>query len=470
VNGVINPFCSGTTTQDLAEPTRTSFPTEQLRFATHYWDKVTMNGRFLYSGATSTVKSFNETFIGFNSRTLLRELIDTGGYPGGKFASNKRINVNADYGLVVELGPYLEISDTFNYWDIRMPGNTQWNEFSLTGVATQKGPPVVYGTSMLTPLSDPSLTPATTHNVDSQFLAHKNTGNTVMGTVTVTPEVKLSAGWRFNDRQIKFNDDDNLTWHQNWLLMGGVVQPSAVFRMNVNYDLMNSHSSNSTTTPSNTYTREAPNKIQHVRARALVKPAKWINFAVAANDFTAENNDALVNHKEHNQDISFAVQVIPEESMSLDFNFAHDDVYSVTDLCYLTTGPTNGNTNAGTCTPANSPGAATNLLLGNGYYHAPVTYFTGAFTYAPSKYFNLGIGARVNDVSGSAEMLSPYQVPGALQSKYVTPYANLVVNIAPQWSWHGDWNHQSYTESGPDGPAPRDFKGDIFTLGVKYAF
>jgi hypothetical protein len=67
-------------------------------------------------------------------------------------------------------------------------------------------------------------------------------------------------------------------------------------------------------------------------------------------------------------------------------------------------------------------------------------------------------------------MLSPYQVPGALQSQYITPYADLVIHIAPQWSWHGDWNLHDYSESGPDGPAPRDFHGNIFTLGVKYAF
>lgn len=467
VDGVVNPWCSGTFTQSEAAPTRTSFPTEQLRFASHYFDKIAMNGRFLYSGGSENVKNFNETFVGFSSRSFLKEQIDTGAYPDGRFASNKRIDVNGDFSVRAELTRYLEIADTFNYWDIRVPGNTAWNHYTLTGVATQTKPTVVYGTSLLTPPTDPSLTAATTGNTDSQYLGHKNTGNTILGTVTVTPEVKLTAGWRFNDRQIKFNDDDTLTWHQNWMLLGGVVQPSAVFRLNVNYDMMWSTSSNPTTTPSNTYTREAPNKIQHLRARALVKPAKWINFAIAGNDYSAQNNDSLVNHKEHNQDVSFAVQLIPAESMSLDFNFAHDEVFSVTDLCYATTAPDPTTpVKAGTC--ANTTGS--NVYLGNGYYDAPVTYFTGAFNYAPSKYFRMDLGGRFNNVNGSAEMLSPYQVPGALQSKYVTPYADLVINIAPQWSWHGNWNHQAYTESGPDGPAPRDFKGDIFTLGVKYAF
>ena len=66
-------------------------------------------------------------------------------------------------------------------------------EFALKGVGTQTGPPVKYGTSMLTPLTDPSLTATNTLNTDAHYLAHKNTGNTLLGTYAVTPEVKLIA-------------------------------------------------------------------------------------------------------------------------------------------------------------------------------------------------------------------------------------------------------------------------------------
>jgi hypothetical protein len=472
VNGVTNPFCSGTTTQDETAPTRTSFPTEQFRFASNFIDKLAMNGRFLYSGGDSRVNSFNENFIGLNSRTVIRQQLDTGALPNGHLANNKRINVNGDFSARFEVTRNLELADTFNYWDVRVPGETAWNEFTLTGTKTTTGPPPQYGTSMLTPLTDPSLTPATALNTDSHYLAHKNTGNAILGTVTVAPQVKLTGGWRFNDRQIKVDDDDLLTWHQNWVLVGGVVQPSAAFRINVNYEWMTSHSSNSSTTPSDTYTREAPNKIQHVRGRAVVKPKPWVNFAVAGNAYTAENNDPQVNHKEHNYDISFAAQIIPTESMSLDFDFAHDDVFSVTDICYASTAPPTGAvSNAGTCVNTTNE----NQYLGNGYYSAPVTFFIGAFNYAPSKYLHMGFGARVNDVSGSAEQLSPYQVPGSLQSNYFTPFASLSINIAREWWWHGEWNRYHYNESGPGsiappGPTPRDFNGDVFTLGVKYAF
>ena len=465
VNGVINPFCSGTQTEGQTAPTRTSFPTEQLRFASNYFDKVAMNGRFLYSGGNSRVNSFNQTFIGFSSRSLYREVIDTGALPNGHLANNKRINVNGDFSVRAELTSMIEVSDTFNYWDVRVPGATAWNEFTLKGVATQTSPTVKYGTSMLTPLTDPSLTPANALNTDSKYLAHKNTGNTVLGTFAVTPEVKLIGGWRFNDREIKVDEDPTLTWHQNWLLLGGVVQPSPVVRVTVNYDAMFSHSSDSTTTPADTYTREAPNKIQDFRGRAQVRPSKWINFAVAASVYNAQNNDPQVNHKEHFNNFSFGAHVIPTEGMSVDFDYGHDWVFSATDLCYQASPLPPGAATGGTCTNS----ANGNIYLGNGYYNAPMTYFTAAFNYA-AKYFQMGVGARLNDVGGAGEMLSPYQVPGSVDSQYFQPFASLTIHIAPQWAWHGDWNRHKYTESGPAGPAPRDFNGDVFTLGVKHQF
>ena len=110
------------------------------------------------------------------------------------------------------------------------------------------------------------------------------------------------------------------------------------------------------------------------------------------------------------------------------------------------------------------------LYLGNGYYDAPVNFFSGAINWAPSKYFRLMAALRVTHTNGTAEFLNPLMVPGALQSKVVSPFSDLLINIAPQWAWHGNWVHHGYDEAGGPGPAPRTFHGDVVTLGVKYAF
>lgn len=462
-NGIVNPYCSLTMVQTQVAPTRTSFPTEQLRFSSRYWDRVAMNGRVTYSGGVSNVNQFNETFTGFLSRTNLRQEIDTGALGNGRLAHNKRVNVNGDFGIEAELNRYISVSDAVNFWNFRIPG--------LNALTSQVwGNTTEPAHNALTPLS--SITPVTDTATNTGFLGQRNLGNTIIGSATVTPQVKISAGWRFNDRQIKFSDDPTMDWHQNWLLLGGVVNPSNMVRVSVNYDMMRSSSANSATTPTNTYTREAPNEINHLRGKLLVKPGKWINLAVAGNDYVAKNTDPLVNHREHNQNISFGAQIIASESLSMDLSYGHDDVFSVTNLCYAFTPnpqaplPT-GAAIAGTCTTdPNNP----NLYLGNGYYDAPTNFFVGNINFAPVKYFRVAGGARLNNVDGRAETLNPLQVPGALQSQVLNPYADLVINIAPQWAWHGNWNHHAYDESGPQTPAARNFHGDIYTLGVQYAF
>jgi hypothetical protein len=486
INGIANPFCNQTIVQQQSAPTRTSFPTEQLRFSSHYWDKVAMNGRFTYSSGTSNVNQFSEAFNGLLSRTTLRQELDTGGLNDrGRLAHNKRINVNADYGIEAELSNHIAVSDTFNYWDVRMPGHTILvsNIWDNTPLVPGGPTPVPAATlSVNTPLN--KLHNYTTTNEAFGYLAHKNTGNTVIGVINATSAIKFSGGWRFNDRQIKFSDDPTMTWHQNGAVAGLVVQPSRLYRINLNYDSMFSKSSNSTTTPTNTYTRLAPNSFHHFRGRFQSNPAKWVNLSVTYNEYDAKNDDPLVNHKEHNRDFSFATQLIPLESLSLDFNYSHDSVYSQTELCYAFTATANaplpanaGPQNVGTCQYNTTP--ATPLYLGGGLYDVPSDFYLAGLTYTPSKYFRFNGGTRIMGTGGQAMLLNPYNPPGAISSTVVSPFADLAINIAPQWSWHGYWVHHGYNEDGPAGgsvPAAggvipsRDFHGDVVTLSVRYAF
>ena len=479
VNGIVNPFCSQTLVQSEVAPTRTTFPTEQIRFSSHYWDRVAFNGRLTYVGGVMNVNNFNETFNGLLARTFLRQEISTGGMANGRLAHNKRDSLDGDFGVEAELTRNISISDSFSYRNFRAEGNNILvNE---TWADTGTPPPVpTANLSVNTPLSSLVDSTSTTPNNDS--INQKLISNTILGTGTITPAFKLSAGWRFDNRNISDPGDD-LTWHQNGLIVGAVVTPSPIFRFNITYDTLHWKSANADT-PSDTYTREAPNKVYHIRTRASVKPAKWINFAVTANDFAGKNDDPLVNHSEHSHDVSFATQIIPSEKFSFDVNYAHDDVFSQTDLCYIYV-PTAANPlpagaqgSVGTCLQTtDNPGgtlptqsAGTQLYLGNGRYDAPVNYFSGAISWAPSRYFRYNGGARVTDTNGSAEFLNPLMVPGALQSKVVSPFSDLQVNIAPQWVWHGNWVHHGYSEAGGPGPAPRTFHGDVVTLGVKYAF
>jgi hypothetical protein len=390
--------------------------------------------------------------------------------------------VNADYGIEAEINKWLSVSDAFNFWDVRVPGHSIVNSeiWDNTPIPPSTTPPVASANlSVNTPLS--ALHHYTKVSDVHGFLSHENIMNTALATVTVMPEFKFSAGWRFNNREIKYADDPTLAWHQNGVLLGAVIQPSNLVRVNLNFENMNSHSANSET-EADSYTRLGPNSSYRFAARATVNPKRWVNFAVAANRFRAKNDDPLVNHTSKAYNFSFATQFIPTETLSLDFNYSHDLVHSQTDTCYVFTATANasvpaGATNSGTCTAAN--GGNSSLYLGTGYYDAPADFFIGALNYAPSKILKFNGGFRITDVSGSAELLNPYNPPGALDSKYLTPFADMQIRIADGWYWHGNWEHHGYNEGGVSGgnasvpgsliPA-RDFHGEVITLSVKYAF
>jgi hypothetical protein len=476
VNGVANPYCSGTIVESQVAPIRTTYPTEQLRFSSHYFDRVSMNGRILYSGGVSNVNSFNETFTGLLTRTYLLQEIDTGGLANGAMAHNKRVNVSADYGIVAELSKHFAVSDTFDFWDFRVPGSNSVTSAVWAGSATTPN------LNITTPLS--AVTETVTTTPTQNFLNQRIISNTAILIATINPMFKVSGGWRYKTRNIVDGGDD-LTWNFNGAVLGAVIQPSSMFRINVDYDSMNSQSANAAT-PSNTFTREAPDKVNHFRARATIKPAKWINFAVTGNDYRAKNDDPLVNHSEHNEDISFAASIIATNGFSLDFNYAYDDVFSQTDICYIFT-PTAtaplppGAANSGTCVAsANNPQGAPNLYLGKGFYNAPSNFVSGAINWTPTRLLRINAGARLNDVNGSAEQLNPLMIPGALQSKYLMPYTDVVFNIAREWAWHGNYSYNGYGEQGAmnattngynsNGLPSRNNHGNVLTLGVKYAF
>jgi len=482
VNGIVNPFCSQTLVQSQVAPTRTTFPTEQLRFSSHYWDKVAFNGRVAYSGGVSNVNHFNEVFTGLLARTFNRQQVDVGGYPGGRLAHNKRNSVNGDFGVEAELTRWFSVSESFDYRYFRTVGNDILVAETWANTAPSQGAPlpVPTGFNVNTPIEKLTYTKAIEPGGDT--INQKIQRNTVLGIVTIAPQFKISGGWRFDNRHVA-DTDESFTWHQNGALVGAAITPSRAFRLNLNVDTLNWKAANSET-PTNTYTRQAPSNVYHVRARAVVTPAKWVNFAITGNDFEGKNDDPLINHKEHNRNFSFATQVVANEQVSFDFNYSHDEVFSETDLCYSFAPtatyplPAGAQGSAGTCLKtADNPGgtlptqtAASQLYLGYGTYNAPSNFFSGAFTYSPSKYFRFNGGARLTSNGGNGEFLNPLMVPGALNSKVVSPFSDLVVNIAPQWAWHGNWVHHGYQEAGGPGPAARDFHGDVVSLGVKYAF
>lgn len=434
-DGSVNPTCNGFLAYNRSAPTRTLFPTEQFSFQSASIPRFTMNGRFLYSGSTSNLYNFDEFFNGFESRTGIRESLVTGS------ARARRVNVNGDFSAAWEITPKITASNVFDFWDFRMPGT---NIFTATDYL---------GVSMLAPLGAPT----TTTTPDFQFINQKTKTDTFVVSWEVAPRASLSIGYRYRSRIITDAGGDFVPIHEDWFLFGSALRPLPQWRVNFNVDAMYAD---------NAFTRISPRQLQHYILRSTYKPHTWLMISGTANIFESRDNVQTVNHLQHNRDFSFGTSVSPSDHWSLDLNYGYDDVYSSTIECYTSTpAPPSAGVAPPVCIAAGTP------LLNSGYYNAPTQFGSMAFTLSPVKRLHGSAGYRMTAVNGNTDFINIRQVNGSLQSQFQTPYANVAFNLAPQWVWHLDYNYYGYGEGTPIGPTlPRSFRGNVYTLGVRYAF
>lgn len=431
--GTVNPTCNGYLSYSRSAPTRTLVPTEQLRFQSASIPKITMNGRLLYSAATSNLDNFNEMFTGLDSK--IRQSLTTGS------ANVRRIDVTGDYSLTWQITPTITATNLFDFGDFRMPGT---NTFTTTNYA---------GTTMLAPPGGATTTTA----ADYQFINQKTKTDTFVVAWDVTTRARLSAGYRYRSRIITDAGGDFIPIHEDWGLFGAALRPTPQLRVNFNVEAMYAD---------NAFTRISPRQMQHYIVRTTYKPHTWLTFAGTVNVRESRDNVDTVNHLEHNRDFSFGTSISPSERWSLDLNYAYDNVFSSTIECYTSTpAPPTAGIAPQVCADAGTP------LLSTGYYNAPTQFGSIGFMVAPVKRARLVGGYRMTAVNGTSDVINIRQVSGSLQSQFQSPYANLVIDIAPNWSWKADYNYYSYGEGSPIGPTlPRSFRGNVYTLAVHYAF
>jgi hypothetical protein len=442
-----NARCNGYLDYSRYQPTRTLFPTEEFRFQTAYIKNIQMNGRIRYTGANMNLPNFYESFNGLESRTTLRASTTTG------YATAKRVNVSADYGVVWQVTDKVSLSEQYDFWDFRQPAFNSLSEVDQTG------------TSMLTAPGAPQAPDVTSA---SSFLGQKTQTNTVSIGWQASPRASISLGYRYRSRALNRSmtaETDalpdgtayTLDLHENGGILGFALRPTPQWRVNGSVEAMYAN---------RTYTQISPRALQHYQVRASYKPKDWATISGAFNDLERRNNVAYVNHLDHSRSMTLGASLMPNEHYGLELNYGYVDVFSQTSLCFTATPAPAGSTGV----PAGT-GCGTNTLLGNGYYDAPTQYGSIGITLAPVKKLRSSLGYRMSAVSGNTEFLNPRQVSGSLQSQYQSPYFNAAWTVHPGWIWKGEWNYYGYGEGTPIGPTlPRSFRGNVYTLGMHYEF
>jgi hypothetical protein len=211
-------------------------------------------------------------------------------------------------------------------------------------------------------------------------------------------------------------------------------------------------------------------QLQHYRVHTLYRPKPWATLSGAFNDLERHNNtyntgtpnlDGPLDHVDHSRVASMGAVLAPNEHYGFDFNYSYSDVYTSTNICYLSgayTGVAGGTPSLPGAAQLNSSG--TNAICPSlttewgpvrDFLDAPTQYASFSLSLTPVKTFHSDIGYRISAVSGNQFFNDAQEVNGSLQSAYQSPYFDVAWTVKPGWIWRADYNYFGYGEGGPSG-------------------
>ncbi|HEX2327227.1 MAG TPA: hypothetical protein VHN74_00775 [Candidatus Angelobacter sp.] len=488
--------CNGFFSYARSGNLRTSYPTEQVSFQSNYWKNLDLSGRFGYSSAEAANPAFNETFNGLITRNRVRAFEQSGS------SLARRISANADFAVTYKLTEKLNIVNQSRWDNFRIP--TGWNY--VTGNLV--GANLLSPANVFTPATcPPPFTAATCpqHNASSpadvifdqlsQFMRQETFLNTIEVEYAFTPKLSAYLGYRYSHRDILVNDSDTQLQsffpgpNANAALRGactppnGTVDPatgictvstsdvgddpaviinyqSALFgisgrpnnRIRFSFDTELAYADNA-------FTRISPRHLQVYKGRLTLKPKDWWNAGVAVNIRENRNTTSDINNKQHNRSYAFTTNLSPVNAIwGVDLSYNYNDVYSQTNICFVATPTTPGTISCGTP-----------FLSALSIYNEQSHYGSGSIYLKPVPRLTTTFGYTITSSNGDTLILNPIAPTGPLAFNYHLPSASLAFDISKSLTYKAGWNYYDYNEKSLPGPTlPRDFRGNTFTLALRY--
>jgi hypothetical protein len=489
-DGTFNPACNGFQSYTRFGPTRVSYPTEQLTVQSNYFRNVDLSARVSYSSSQSRVDNFGEAFAGLATRTRQRDGLTTGP------TAAQRVVANADLGVTVHVTEKFRIVDSFRFSNFRIPGDWTFLSTSLFG-ATLLSTPNMFSpatcpppfTAATCPQHSNSSGPDVTGDLFNNFLKQDSKLNTIELEYDVTRRFSGHVGYRFERRDIlnRFDDFQLQTFfptlatrgacatgqvdangvctvivldaennpieiNGHSFLFGVAARPTDALRASFDLELFSADNAN---------TRISPRNLQHYKGRVSYKPKDWMNLAGTVNILEDRNNEATVNHLEHNRNYGFTVMLNPKPKVGFEFGYNYDDVFSTTNICFVATPVPPGTTSCGT--PFRQEPSIYNQKINFGYTN---------IMFKPIPRVTANLGYNLTSTSGDTLILNPIQTTlGPLAFNFHKPTASVDVDLAKGFAWRTAWNYYDYNEkSAPGSLAARDFQSNSATLSLRYAF
>lgn len=494
--GFVNPACNGIFGYTRQEKVRTNYPTEQLSFQSNYFKHIDLSGRLSYSSADSDNPVYLETFAGLITRNRQRVYSQAGS------SSAQHISGSADFGITYRLTDKLHLIDAFRWDNFRIPTGWNYTTNSLFG-ATLLSNPNVFNPATCPPPFTAATCPQ--HNASSGpdinldalnvFLKQDSRINTFEIEYLFTPRISAYVGYRFERREIThsitesqfqtFFPGPTAALANRGACAGQPLNPDGSCIVEVDDEdsdttIINAHSAlfGFSARPNNrlrfsfdteqyyadkTFTRISPRHLQRYKGRLNAKVTEWWNFGAAINILEKRNNGGDIGNLQHNRSYAFNSIFAPAEGKwGLDLSYDYNDIFSQSNICFVSTPvavPNGGPQNCGTP-----------FLSGLSLYTEAAHVGAGSIYVQPIKRLTAAVGYTVTSSNGNTLILNPNAPTGPLAFNYHLPTASIVYQMQKNLAFKGGWNYYDYNEKSNPGPTlPRDFRGNSFTLSMRYS-
>ena len=471
---------------------RTSYPTEQLSFQSRYFPGIDLAGRFSYSSSKNEVNDYGEVFDGLATRTNLRGFTITGP------AEARRVSVGLDWAATWHVTDRFRVTDSFHLSDFRIPGQWLFSELAFFGPSLL-ATPIVFNPAVCRPpdvvTGCPQHTTSSPADVTSGsfslFLGQKDRNNQFELQYDLLENLSGRLGYRFRRRTITFREaaSEDLSFfptlpnrgacagvplrpdgsclasatdqraheteiNQHSLLLGVQARPYEPLRLNFDLEWMSAD---------NAFTRISPRNGQHYKFRAQYRPANTVGLNTSVNILENRHNVPDIHNLQHNRSYAFSVFLEPAPSLILDVGYDYNDVFSQTNICFVATPPPAG---------SNACPAAATFLEQISLYENRTHFGHANIIWNVHRLISTQVGYSVVSADGQTLILSPNALPGPLQFNYHKPNARLSVLLAPGLTWNTTWGYYGYNERSAAGLGivPRDFRGNLVSLSLRYAF
>jgi hypothetical protein len=512
--GVVNPVCNAYIAYQRHGRTRTNFPTEQLSLQSNYFKSWDLSARVSYSAGDMTVSDWIESLTGLEAKSNLYNQTNSGPVFG------RHVAASADFGATWHITEKLSFVDSFHFSNWHNPAEFDQSSCSFFSPNLLTAPNAFTPTVAL-PLSNSCVPPANAvpgtpnHStksepdisfaVSSRFLKQEEETNLAELEYQFSSKLGVRGGFRYRHRSIDDNDFetiDEIFFPNNanrgdCALSAGVLPEGCTAlgggsfafatpgpTASPDQTLINEYSGlfgiwarpvnhlkvsfdTELMSADNSFTRISPRQTQEYRLRTTYKPAEWVNLSGSITIWEGRNNVFEVDNLQHNRVYAFSAGFQPNEKIGLELGYDYNDVFSQILICYTSSGvPTGPSTVA--CTGL--PGLVQQLSVYTN--KSNFGYFDASWT--PTRRLTARVGANITGTSGSVLIISPNAPSGPLDSAYYQPFGGIDYRVMKGLTGRVYWGYYGYHEDESnvvqDVFAPRNFRANLVTLSLRYAF